>query len=155
MDEGKSSTSIKLTKGKSLASTSIRNEYEDITYVLKQEDVRRWQMAENLLIKDLPKRSDNDWQATITDRSRNWPSMDIDPKNLDWSLLLAFDASGALYGGRHVLAWNAEFGTWAQRHFHIPHYFRARIDGGAAGGESHVCCSRRENGRAWCYGGLL
>ena len=102
--------SIKLGKGDRLVATSIRNEYGDI--ILKQEDIRRWQMAENLLIEDLSRRiDDDDWQATITDRSKNWPPIDVDPKIIDWSLLLAFNISGILYGGLHVLAWNAKFAT--------------------------------------------
>lgn len=104
-------SSIKLSKGKKLA--SIRNEHEDI--ILEQEDARRWQMAEELLGEDLLRRSDNEWQVTITDRSKNWPSVDLDPKKIDWSLLLAFNASGILYGGLHVLAWNATFATDLQK----------------------------------------
>ena len=103
----------KLSKGKKLASTSIRNEHEDI--VLEQEDVWRWKLAEDLLTEDSLRRSDNDWQATITDRSQNWPSIDIDPKNIDWSLFLAFNVSGIMYGGLHVLAWNAKFATCLQK----------------------------------------
>ena len=102
----------KLSKGKKLASTGIRNEHEDI--VLEQEDVWRWKLAEDLLTEDSLRRSDNDWQATITDRSKNWPSIDIDPKNIDWSLFLAFNVSGIMYGGLHVLAWNAKFATGLQ-----------------------------------------
>ena len=102
--------SIMLGKGDRLVATSIRNEYGDI--ILKQEDIRRWQMAENLLIEDLSRRiDDDDWQATITDRSKNWPPIDVDPKIIDWSLLLAFNISGILYGGLHVLAWNTKFAT--------------------------------------------
>lgn len=102
--------SIKLGKGGTLVATSIRNEYEDI--ILKQEDIRRWQIAEEHLREDLSRRTENDdWQATITDRSKNWPSIDVDPKTIDWSLLLAFNISGILYGGLHMLAWNAKFAT--------------------------------------------
>ena len=102
--------SFKLGKMDKLVATSIRNEYEDI--ILKQEDIRRWQMAEELLSEHLSRRTDDDdWQATITDRSKNWPSIDVDPKIIDWSLLLAFNISGILYGGLHMLAWNAKFAT--------------------------------------------
>ena len=108
VEQGLAST--KLGKGDRLVATRIRNEYGDI--ILKQEDVRRWQMAENFLIQDLSRRIDgDDWQATITERSKNWPSIDVDPKIIDWSLLLAFNLSGILYGGLHVLAWNAKFAT--------------------------------------------
>lgn len=41
--------------------------------------------------------------------------MDFDPNDLDWGLLLAFNASGVLYGGLHLLAWNAEFSTDIQK----------------------------------------
>ena len=102
--------SIRLGKGDRLVATSIRNEYGDIN--LKQKDIRRWQMAENLLIEDLSKRvADDDWQATISDRSKNWPSIDVDPNIIDWSLLSAFNISGILHDGLHVLAWNARFAT--------------------------------------------
>ncbi len=106
-------TTTKLTKGKTLANTNIRNEHEDIT--LKQEDVRRWQMAEDLLTKEFSRCSNDDRQATVTDRSRNWPSIDLYPRNLDRRLLLAFNASGVLYGGLHMLAWHAKFPTWSQQ----------------------------------------
>lgn len=39
--------SVKLAKGKKLDFTDIRNEHAEIS--LKQEDARRWRMAENLL----------------------------------------------------------------------------------------------------------
>lgn len=107
-------TATKLTKGKKLANTNIRNEHENV--LLKQEDVRRWQMAEDLLTEEFSRRSNADWQATVTDRSRNWPSIDVDPRNLDWRLLLAFNASGVLYGGLHMLAWHAKFPTWSQQY---------------------------------------
>ena len=106
-------TTTKLTKGKKLANTNIRNEHEDI--ILKQEDVRRWQMAEDLLTEEFSRRSNEDWQATVTDRSKNWPSIDLDPRKLDQRLLLAFNASGVLYGGLHALAWHAKFPTWSQQ----------------------------------------
>ena len=107
------SNSIKLTKGEKLESSGIRNEHDDI--ILEQEDVRRWRMAEDLLSEHQLGRSDNDCQVTIADRSKNWPSIDFDPKNIDWRLLLAFNTSGVLYGGLHLLAWNAQFGTDLQR----------------------------------------
>ncbi len=107
-------TTTKLTKGKKLANTNIQNEHEDIT--LKEEDVRRWQMAKDLLTEEFSRRGNDDWQATVTDRSRNWPSIDLDPGNLDRRLLLAFNASGVLYGGLHMLAWHAKFPTWSQQY---------------------------------------
>lgn len=131
----KTLASVKLGKGDTLVATSIRNEYADI--ILKQEDIRRWQMAEKLLSEDLSRRTeDDDWQATIIDRSKNWPSIDVDPKTIDWSLLLAFNISGILYGGLHMLAWNAKFAT--------------DLQGGLwrlASCFSSVSCLRRP----WCY----
>ena len=151
------STSTKLTKGRKLPSTNIRNEYEDI--LLKQKDVRRWQMAEDLLTEELSRRS-NDWQATITDRSRNWPSIDLDAKNIDWRLLLAFNASGVLYGGLHVLAWGAKFATWQQEAlWRIASVFVIGfctcINHGAADGEPFLRRGRCENGRALGHGRLF
>lgn len=75
------STTTKLAKGKKLEHTSIRNDHQEI--VLEQEDVRRWQIAETLLTEHLLRRRADDsidGQVTITDRSRNWPSIDLDPK---------------------------------------------------------------------------
>lgn len=108
----KKSISIKLARGQKLEATNIRNESEDV--FLEPEDVRRWQIAEGLLIEHLVGRSDA-WQVTVTDRSRNWPSIDLDPKNIDWRLLLALNTSGILYGGLHLLAWNAQFSTDRQK----------------------------------------
>ena len=76
--------STKLGRGEELVSTSIYDEHEDI--LLKQEDIRRWQWAEDLLIENLLRCSDDDWQATIIDRSENWRSIDVNPKTIDWSL---------------------------------------------------------------------
>ena len=109
----KKSPSIKLARGEKLEATNIRNETEDV--FLEPEDVRRWQIAETLLTEHLVGRSDDAWQVTVTDRSRNWPSIDLDPKNIDWRLLLALNASGILYGGLHLLAWNAQFSTDGQK----------------------------------------
>ena len=109
----KKSKSIKLARGKKLEATNIRNESEDV--FLEPQDVRRWQLAELLLTEHQVGRSDDAWPVTVTDRSRNWPSIDLDPKNIDWRLLLALNTSGILYGGLHLLAWNAQFRTDRQK----------------------------------------
>ena len=112
----KRSSSIKLARGKKLEATNIRNESEDV--LLEPEDVRRWQIAEvftdrtsggTYVATTTPGRSQSQIEAEI------WPSIDLDPKNIDWRLLLALNASGILYGGLHLLAWNAQFSTGRQK----------------------------------------
>ncbi|KAG7006666.1 hypothetical protein G7Y79_00013g034380 [Physcia stellaris] len=102
-------TSVKLPRGKTLPRSRIRNDHEDV--ILEEEDIRRWHLAEDLLIKYKATGEDTRYEDTVTDRSSNWPPVDIDPKRLDKSLFIAFNVSGILYGGLHLLAWNAEFRT--------------------------------------------
>lgn len=102
-------TSVKLPRGKTLPRSRIRNDHEDV--ILEEEDIRRWHLAEDLLIKYKATGEDTRSGDTVTDRSSNWPPVDIDPKRLDKSLFIAFNASGILYGGLHLLAWNAAFRT--------------------------------------------
>ena len=146
--------SVKLGKGDELGATSVQNEYEHI--ILEPEDIERWRMAEDLnLIEDLTRRTDDDsWRATVTNRSRNWPSIDVDPKIIiDWSLLLAFNISGILYGGLHMLAWSAKFPTELQGgplaiSFMFRYRFRACIDlGTTTDGEAVLRRDKRKECR--------
>lgn len=86
---------------------------------LRPSDVRRWVLA-------LPLRRDNEaecfgdeananFQRRVVSRAPDLPPLDLDSKDLDWSLLLAFNISSILYGGLHALAWNAEFHSDTRR----------------------------------------
>jgi hypothetical protein len=102
---------VELEKGQTHAETSIQNLHETIT--LHGEDIRRWTFAAGLLKKpELNKESEN----TVVRRSRNWPTIDLRPGDLDWKLSLALNVSSVLCGGLHALAWDADFINRAQQH---------------------------------------
>jgi hypothetical protein len=102
---------VELERGQTHAETSIQNLHE--TIILYGEDIRRWTFAADLLKNLEPhKESEN----TVVRRSRNWPTIDLRPGDLDWKLSLALNVSSVLYGGLHALAWNADFINRAQQH---------------------------------------
>ncbi|THY75313.1 hypothetical protein D6C86_03695 [Aureobasidium pullulans] len=87
--------------------TGISNLHDTIE--LRKEDIHRWTLAANMM--RAAQADHNKIGNTVVRRSRNWPTMDLDPKALDWILLASFNALSILYGGLHALAWNAEFVT--------------------------------------------
>ncbi|CAD0084502.1 unnamed protein product [Aureobasidium vineae] len=101
---------VELKKDQLHGESSIRNQHG--TILLQEEDVRRWTMAADMFRTtrhgDKPKDS-------LVRRSRNWPSMDIQPGNLPWTLLIALNVSSIMYGGLHALAWNADFVNTVQQ----------------------------------------
>jgi hypothetical protein len=102
---------VELEKGQTHAETSVQNLHEKIT--LYGEDIRRWTLAAGLLKTP---QLDKEFENTVVRRSRNWPTIDLRPGDLDWKLSLALNASSVLYGGLHALAWNADFINRAQQH---------------------------------------
>lgn len=99
--------------------------------ILDSSDLRRWGLVSRAWQKYEPKLEDYHFLAgdykpeicnTVCDRMRNWPSSTKDgivPNGLyggDYRIqLLTITITGGLYGGLHLLAWNALFVDWWQQ----------------------------------------
>jgi hypothetical protein len=105
---------LTLCQGQELGNTGLRNRRGCLT--LQNSDVQRWILGADLLRRY----KDVDLKSAVVHSVRDLPLIDIDLEDLDLSFLLAFNASGILYGGLHALAWNSTFRrTWQRDYWRL------------------------------------
>ena len=95
------------------------NENSDLCCTLDNSDLRRLALCSRAIQCYQPTKSDFIGH-TVSDRMPNWPlyptrALDITISGSSWPLLYGFTIAGCLYGGLHLLAWDAPFVSRAEQ----------------------------------------
>ena len=94
-------------------------EDSDLCCTLDTSDLRRLALCSRAIQRYQPTESDFIGH-TVSDRMPNWPlipsrALDINTSGSSWPLLYGFTIAGCLYGGLHLLAWDAPFVSRAEQ----------------------------------------